>query len=84
MGVPDSFSFEGSLQQQVANGVAVQLTKAISGVIRAALLKLNIRRRHQRRFNQPSAGFFSSPSEKMAIADAMSFKKTATVEVHCG
>jgi DNA (cytosine-5)-methyltransferase 1 len=49
-GVPDDFIFHGSLdarQQQVSNGIPVQLTKAIAEVIRQVIAKLNIRERLQ-------------------------------------
>lgn len=47
-GVDDDFIFEGSLnarQQQVANGVPVQLSQAIAEAVRNAILKFNIRNR---------------------------------------
>ncbi|MCY9763176.1 DNA cytosine methyltransferase [Paenibacillus alvei] len=47
-GLPDSFSFCGSLnarQQQVANGVPYQLARAIAKVIREAIERFNIQHR---------------------------------------
>lgn len=47
-GLDDKFTFKGglsSMQQQVANGVPVQLAKAIGTVIRQAIEKFNLRAR---------------------------------------